>query len=1005
VHSALFKDSLLNVCPPLPLLSLHALSSPPVCILHTFPMECLLPFFVFLLLFCRKHTGEKPYKCIVTNCPRTFSRYDNMIQHTQTHGDRTRKDSLAAVAVGGVSRLRSSSVHSVPLFTGRPRTGSTSGIFGSGYDDSHSRGMQNSPASSFMPGPGFPRLSNLSHQPHSTQWTFPPGQSMTSATVMPGRSSNVSGSMQGDNQSYLPGSESGAPMVRTLKNNSRSLPQLQPRSYPRGSTESPNVGLHQSMPGMEVEELKRRKSEVLLPSSSYSGARAAAASGYSHNQEKGIGLGMSTFSPGSSHSQPLPHVEKLTPQEQERLKEHRRSAQAILFHSESMEQRSIPEHPEQAPTSGRSAGYHPNSRSGGLNGPMHQAHQPSSFEKDRSLEHRKSTPDLVYDALKAKRSSNDPIDMIVQPLPSRDARSGVQWFSQAGAPFMSSGGLPMTPRDPHGNANPSRPANSWTTFQGDRPTRPRAHSSHVHPLSRPSPQNDPSGDEYKDRLQFDPTLSPGLERHLEERYYPIRKREVLDVIYRMNARELLGLKAQVAELYANDQFRNPEFLGNMTAILCVIRAAHPCWNGSGDKRNSQDGLRTSVKDDTTGPRHPLDDIDMDPATGSPSSMDVDEQKAPACKQEFAMNGGARSMEQQCRYALDIDVDSFSRDPEPDLRSMEGLTINSMFPTKSFVAGFEPVMSNVDSNPDEEPPKSLRGYPSNARIGRFYLPERAFRTPESLRMQPDPNGAWVCCRFEEYQGVSIWVLESVLQKYHEIAQRHKMALTLVGAPVRQRMAEHNHDTWEVRAGEQYDVKIKETALYPEMIQQVWRDMHHDYYRHHFHQQQRLPHQPLHLHQQHPQHPSSRSMVVHPLSTAASSSQMTNNNVLTYEEYHKNQWKADNAQREGFHHANMQESTCPDYHHPQQRHHHAQQSYLHLQEDLSSGPSSPNSPHQEDYLQEDSQTYESASSTPQQQQHPQELSSVGGGGPGVNMHRRISIAELCNPMQSLATERDR
>ncbi|ORZ06583.1 hypothetical protein BCR41DRAFT_311599, partial [Lobosporangium transversale] len=33
----------------------------------------------------RKHTGEKPYKCIVTNCPRTFSRYDNMIQHTQTH--------------------------------------------------------------------------------------------------------------------------------------------------------------------------------------------------------------------------------------------------------------------------------------------------------------------------------------------------------------------------------------------------------------------------------------------------------------------------------------------------------------------------------------------------------------------------------------------------------------------------------------------------------------------------------------------------------------------------------------------------------------------------------------------------------------------------------------------------------------------------------------------------------------------------------------------------------
>ncbi|KAI9273617.1 hypothetical protein BY458DRAFT_508376 [Sporodiniella umbellata] len=33
----------------------------------------------------RKHTGEKPYKCIVVNCDRTFSRIDNMMQHTNTH--------------------------------------------------------------------------------------------------------------------------------------------------------------------------------------------------------------------------------------------------------------------------------------------------------------------------------------------------------------------------------------------------------------------------------------------------------------------------------------------------------------------------------------------------------------------------------------------------------------------------------------------------------------------------------------------------------------------------------------------------------------------------------------------------------------------------------------------------------------------------------------------------------------------------------------------------------
>ncbi|KAF9940763.1 hypothetical protein BGZ65_006225 [Modicella reniformis] len=321
----------------------------------------------------------------------------------------------------------------------------------------------------------------------------------------------------------------------------------------------------------------------------------------------------------------------------------------------------------------------------------------------------------------------------------------------------------------------------------------------------------------------------------------------------------------------------------------------------------------------------------------------------------------RTKDQACRYALDIDMDSFGRDPEPDLRTIEGLTINSLFPTKSFVAGFEPVMSSsMDDCADEDPPRSLRGYPSNARIGRFYLPERAFRTPESLRIQPDPNGAWVCCRFEEHQGVSIWVLESVLQKYHEIAQRHKMALTLVGPPVRHRTMEHDRDTWEIRAGEQHDVKVKDTALYPEMIQQ-------------------------------------------------------------------GHWQADNSpHREGYN-PNMQtspnpptssQSTAvqndPGYSDYQQQH--SQQSYLYHREDLSSAPSSPNSPHPDDYFQEDGQINESASSTPQHHQFHQESasfsSSAGGGGGGfggvnsmMNMHRRISIAELCNPMQSLATERDR
>ncbi|ORX62413.1 hypothetical protein DM01DRAFT_1404061 [Hesseltinella vesiculosa] len=33
----------------------------------------------------RKHTGEKPFQCVVPGCERRFSRFDNMMQHTQTH--------------------------------------------------------------------------------------------------------------------------------------------------------------------------------------------------------------------------------------------------------------------------------------------------------------------------------------------------------------------------------------------------------------------------------------------------------------------------------------------------------------------------------------------------------------------------------------------------------------------------------------------------------------------------------------------------------------------------------------------------------------------------------------------------------------------------------------------------------------------------------------------------------------------------------------------------------
>ncbi|KAI8997192.1 hypothetical protein BDB01DRAFT_770190 [Pilobolus umbonatus] len=42
----------------------------------------------------RKHTGEKPFKCIVPCCSKSFSRFDNMMQHTQTHRNSSNKGNM-----------------------------------------------------------------------------------------------------------------------------------------------------------------------------------------------------------------------------------------------------------------------------------------------------------------------------------------------------------------------------------------------------------------------------------------------------------------------------------------------------------------------------------------------------------------------------------------------------------------------------------------------------------------------------------------------------------------------------------------------------------------------------------------------------------------------------------------------------------------------------------------------------------------------------------------------
>ncbi|KAF9208247.1 hypothetical protein BGZ49_009374 [Haplosporangium sp. Z 27] len=986
----------------------------------------------------RKHTGEKPYKCIVPSCPRTFSRFDNMMQHTQTHGDRPKRDSLVATTTGA-ARSRSSSMQTTSVINGRPRGGSSPGIFGLGYDDPHHRNLQSSPAS-HMNNPVFsqqqqhhhpysPHHQQPQHHQHSTQWGFVGTSTPGSSALM--TSQNNTDIHGGGSQPYLP---NPMPIIRTLKANSRSLPHLQPRSSHSNSTDNFGTSLQHSFTGNETEELRRRKSEVLLPSFSYSGARAAAGYNSSHD----VGLGMSSFPSKSEHSHTLPRVENLIPLEQDRLNEHRRTAHAMLHgvnaSAGTRDKRVTPDYLDQNLIAvGHSTPQDGTNRSGSINSSLPQTHHLSTSEKDH-LGHRKSPPESIYDGRVSKRSSNDPTDMVIQPLPSRDSRSGMQWFSQVNTPNNSSTELvPSMPHESQGPALASSQGKSGESSDSvnilppilghhdrydedtekwdDRQSRPRSHSSHIHPLSRPSlSQFEPFGpslwlpgnESAKDRIQFDPSLSPRLERHLEERFYPIRKAEVLDVIERMDAREFLGLKAQVAESFANDQFRNPEFLSNMTAVLCVIRAPHPAWKNPDTERKSSSGYHRS---DELIYAHSHKDMDVDrpednkrdDSTGDGESMDVDGRRTPVFNQEHAADRKIPNVEQPCRYALDIDMDSFGCDPEPSLRALEGLTINSLFPTKSFVAGFEPVLNTQNQGESEDrnntseddAHRSLRGYPSNARIGRFYLPERAFRTPESLAVQSDPKGSWICCQFEEYRGISIWVLESVLEKYHELARKHKMALTLVGAPVHHHVATYDHDEWEVHAGELYDVKVKESMLFPDMIQQVWKDIHRQYY------QQHQNHHPQHLQ---PPPPPRQSFIQHqgnhPPTSSHTLPSHASNQIITYEEYQKSLLSGD-PQRESYSHlysqSHVESGTGPDNYSD----HRQQQQTIH-REDLSSVPSSPNSPRQDDF-QEDNQTHESTTSTPQQR----DLLLVA----GANMHRRISIAELCNPMRSLATERER
>ncbi|KAF9368679.1 hypothetical protein CPC16_005127 [Podila verticillata] len=69
----------------------------------------------------RKHTGEKPFQCVVDGCTRMFSRFDNMVQHTQTHTKGARRESSAGIAskIAIESRRKSESTSPSARTTGK----------------------------------------------------------------------------------------------------------------------------------------------------------------------------------------------------------------------------------------------------------------------------------------------------------------------------------------------------------------------------------------------------------------------------------------------------------------------------------------------------------------------------------------------------------------------------------------------------------------------------------------------------------------------------------------------------------------------------------------------------------------------------------------------------------------------------------------------------------------------------------------------------------------------
>lgn len=1076
----------------------------------------------------RKHTGEKPYRCIVANCPRVFSRYDNMIQHTQTHSDRSKRDSLVP---GSSGPSRSSSVQSTPLISDRARGGSSPVVFGPGYDD-HRYSQHNSPG--LVHSPAFGQQSQQHYYPYQTQqhpmqWTLPSGAPASSPSLLASRGSisHLPGREGGDSpqqQQLQQQQYQGAPNpARTLKANSRSLPHLQPRDSPGGNVgDSPSLALQHGMSSMEIEEIKRRKSEILLPST-VSAARAATL--YNRGQ---VGLGVTPFTSSTAHPGSLPQVEKLSQQEQARLNEHRRSAQAIMLKMNastgSIDSRPPPQS-DQDPNGKPQGGSH---RPSSIGLPLTHVKHLSAQEKDRLLEHRRSTPELMYDT-NLKRSSND--DTAVQPLPSRDVRSGMQWFSQVNPSPQPTGGSST-----QFNASPDQTPTVLPPLLGnynlaDQP-RTRNHSSHIHPLSRhgslSTPQDPKAPQAHR---SIDSFLPLSKENQYQQQYAPILKSQVVDAIERMDPTHFDDLKAKATITFANEHVRNPLFLGNVVAILSVV--VPPSGSVLGKRKSDPAVVPLKTQNDMD-----VDEVELEKEQRDGMELDSDTNEDAFANIKAEPAGDAsmpRKYEETniaatvtvsppldrstCRYALDIDVDSFRRDPGPVLRSLNDLTVSTRQTILSFVSGFEPSTigneserelghdeEEKDSGQEKSPLASRQstsskstGYPSHhVRLGRFYMPEHTYPVQGAIVLARSlgPEDLWRTCEFKEYPGVSIWVPERALARYQELVAEfgNKMALTLVhpqeqisptlsttikrenaNGSTGSRQAPHrsNSDVSDKSASsdgskssdssakslvqDQDTALVPESMLHREMIAEVWADMYRQYIEH----QQQVQLQQRQEQQQAPQ-PQHQYFQPPPASSQ--------NRVATFEE-HQRSLSMEQQLRESSHghHSQAQEhyrhhpypAHYPQRHHPYapygSDHPHERHQYPHEQHLMqephvqmlrrSSGHDEEEEmseelrhrvldrrgvldrAHRHDRPQyeddddddEDRETNDNDDEDEEGEEGerrrtvrslrapPSSSSSTSTSHPPLprdaNMLRRISIAELCNPMRSLATERQR